>query len=86
MRQQKATRVHSRHNRTWADLPTCGQALHWVLEVQRFRCENPACHRKIFCERLPTCAPAYARRTDAWRKSSPPLLSRIARPSRCPLG
>jgi transposase len=46
-----------------ADLPMGGQALHWLVEVRRFRCQNPDCTRKIFCERLPTCAPAYARRT-----------------------
>jgi transposase len=33
------------------------------VRVRRFRCENEACTRKIFTERLPTCAPAYARRT-----------------------
>jgi transposase len=61
--QQKTCRLHSRFKRKWADLPIGGQALRWLVEVRRFRCQNPDCTRKIFCERLPTCAPAYARRT-----------------------
>jgi hypothetical protein len=40
-----------------------GQALRWLVEVPRFRCQNPDSTRNIFCERLPTCAPAFARRT-----------------------
>src|SRR5690242_8952670 len=54
--QQPSRRVHSRYRRQWADLPCCDQAVHWVVEVRRFRCQNPDCTRKIFCERLPTCA------------------------------
>jgi transposase len=61
--QQNSHRVHSRYRRQWSDLPMCGQSLQWVIEVRRFRCENPDCMRKIFCERLPTCASASARRT-----------------------
>jgi transposase len=32
--------------------------------VGRFRCRNPSCSRKIFCERLPRIARAYARQTE----------------------
>ena len=32
------------------------------MQVRRFFCRNPACERKIFTERLPTCAAVYARR------------------------
>ena len=61
--QQVACRVQSRYIRTLADLPCCGQRVKWLLQVRRFWCDNPACSRKIFAERLPTCAPIYARRT-----------------------
>jgi transposase len=58
-----ACRVQSRYVRTLADLPCCGQRERWLVQVRRFWCENRACPRKIFAERLPHCAPAYARRT-----------------------
>ncbi len=58
---QTAWRVQSRYVRTLADLPCCGQRVRWLVQVRRFWCENPACPRKIFTERLPSCAPAYAR-------------------------
>lgn len=61
--QQSSQRVHSRYLRTLTDLPCCGQRVKWIIQVRRFRCLNPACSRKLFSERLPTCAPAYARRT-----------------------
>ena len=61
--QQPSRRVHSRYRRQWADLPCCGQSVRWIVEVRRFRCQNPDYSRSIFCERLPTCALAYARRT-----------------------
>jgi len=35
----------------------------WV-NARRFRCCNSRCSRKIFCERLPNVAQAYARQTD----------------------
>lgn len=61
--QQPSKRVHSRYIRTLADLPCSGQPVRWQVQVRRFRCLNEACKRKLFTERLPTCAPAYARRT-----------------------
>jgi len=57
-----ACRVQSRYVRTLADLPCSGQQVKWMAQVRRFWCDNPACQRKIFAERLPTCAPVYARR------------------------
>jgi transposase len=60
---QEACRVQSRYVRTLADLPCCGQQVRWLVQVRRFWCENRTCPRKIFTERLPSCAPAYARRT-----------------------
>lgn len=61
--QQTSQRVHSRYYRTLTDLPCCGQRVKWIIQVRRFRCLNASCKRKLFTERLPTCAPAYARRT-----------------------
>jgi len=60
---QLSQRIHSHYSRTLADLPCCGQRVQWIVQVRRFRCLNPECKRKLFTERLPTCAPAYARRT-----------------------
>jgi transposase len=61
--QHPSHRIHSHYRRTLTDLPCCGQRVKWVIQVRRFRCLNPSCKRKLFSERLPTCAPAYARRT-----------------------
>jgi len=60
---QASQRVHSHYHRTLTDLPCCGRRVKWIVQVRRFRCLNPSCKRKLFTERLPTCAPAYARRT-----------------------
>ena len=72
--QAAACRVQSRYIRTLADLPCSGQRVKWMIQVRRFWCDNPACPRKIFAERLPTCAPVYARRT--LRQSE--ILSEVA--------
>src|SRR5436309_1161203 len=58
--QQLSSKVQSRYARTLADLPCSGQHVRWLVHVRRFWCLNAACARKIFTERLPTCAPAYA--------------------------
>lgn len=61
--QQAASRVHSHYVRTLQDLPCVGKILRLLVQVRRFFCENPACHRKIFAERLPDLTSVYARRT-----------------------
>jgi transposase len=61
--QHAASRIHSRYVRRLSDLSCSGRCVRWLLQVRCFRCENEACPRKIFTERLPTCAPPYARRT-----------------------
>jgi len=58
-----ATRVHSRYDRTLADLPWAATPVQIGLTVQRFFCDHPTCRRATFTERLPTLAPPYARRT-----------------------
>jgi transposase len=61
--QQISHRVHSHYTRTLADLPCVGKALRLLVQVRRFFCENKACARKIFAERLPELTSVYARRT-----------------------
>jgi transposase len=67
--QQPSSKVQSRYVRTLADLPCSGQQVRWLVQVRRFWCLNAGCPRQIFSERLPTCAPAYARRTSRQAES-----------------
>jgi transposase len=60
---QMAQRVHSRYKRTLADLPWGTWRVTWQLRVRKFFCDNPACPRQIFTERLPDVAAPWARRT-----------------------
>src|SRR5207247_2501819 len=60
---RRATRVHSGHRRTPADLPWHGLKIRLELQMRRFFCEQPDCPRVTFVERLPTILPPYARRT-----------------------
>jgi transposase len=64
-------RIHSRYSRQLADLPVQGRPARVRLHVRRFICGRASCPRKVFCERLPDVAPAYARSTprlvDAYR-------------------
>jgi transposase len=55
--------IHSRYQRTIADLPWGDQAVHLRLQVRRFFCRQPNCVRRIFTERLPSVAAPYARRS-----------------------
>jgi transposase len=59
----RTSRVHSRYTRTLADLPWGPYAVRLQLRVRKFFCDNPACPRQIFTERLPTVAAPWARRT-----------------------
>jgi transposase len=61
---QPSARVHSRYQRTLADLPWHGVAVRLVLSSRRFFCDSPACPQRIFTERLPATAAPYARRTE----------------------
>jgi transposase len=62
--QHRAQRVHSQYWRTAADLPLGGLSVRLHLLVRRYFCDNEACKRKTFAERLPEFLPAYARRTQ----------------------
>lgn len=56
-------RVHSRYERTLADLPCTVYAvkLHWT--VRRFFCDNSQCSRVTFSEQVESVAERYARKT-----------------------
>ena len=55
---------HSRYRRCLQDLPWQGVSVQLWVSIGRFRCRNPGCARKIFCERLPQVARAYGRQTE----------------------
>ncbi len=56
-------RVHSRYERTLADLPCVHFRLRLILQVCKFFCPNAECRRRIFTERLPEVAAPWARKT-----------------------
>ncbi len=59
-----ARRRQSQYQRTLADLPWQGLPVVVRLVVRRFWCDNPACSRVIFAERIPALAAPYARTTQ----------------------
>jgi transposase len=60
---RRSKRVHSRYERTLADLPWGAYAVTIRLRVRRLFCRNTRCKRRIFTERLPEIALSWARRT-----------------------
>lgn len=56
-------RIHSRYQRTFADLPWADFQVCLEVRVRKFFCANQACQRHIFTERLPDVAEPWARRT-----------------------
>ena len=61
--QCRSESIHSRYVRLVADLPWAGWAVRLELHVRRFFCQNTACRRQVFTERLPNVVAPYARRT-----------------------
>lgn len=61
---QASTSLHSHYQRTLADLPWHGVAVKLALHSRKFRCRNPLCSRRVFCERLPKVVAAFARKTE----------------------
>jgi transposase len=59
-----SSRVHSRYERAFDDLPWQGRPVTLRIQARRFRCPNPACGRRTFAEHLPDTAPPAARRTS----------------------
>ena len=58
-----SSRIHSRYQRTVADLPWQGVTVQLQLLTRRFFCTDKKCVRRIFCERLPRVVAAYSRQT-----------------------
>jgi transposase len=56
--------LHSCYRRCLQDLPWQGLSVQLLVVARRFRCRNPDCSRKVFCERLPGVARAHARQTS----------------------
>jgi transposase len=61
--QLPAERIHSHYHRTVVDLPWAELLVRLSLHVRKFFCDNAACVRKIFTERLPSLLAPHARRT-----------------------
>ena len=62
-------RVHSRYQRTLADLPCGGETISVRVLVRRFFCANPLCQRRTFAEPLLDFAVRYARRSERLRQA-----------------
>src|SRR5436309_2962457 len=58
-----ARRIHSRYERTLADLPWADYHVRIQLRVRKWFCHNRHCRRRIFTERLPSVAAPWPRRT-----------------------
>ena len=58
-----AQRIHSRYERTLADIPCASFSLTLALQVCKFFCDNCACVRRIFTERIGGVAAPWARKT-----------------------
>jgi transposase len=64
---QESARVHSRYERTLADVALGGRPVLIRLGVRRFFCDNAECAAVTFAEQLPDLAARYARRTALLR-------------------
>lgn len=60
---QISSRRHGRYGRWIADCPSFGQPVTLVVEMQRFKCGNPACSQRTFSERVEALAATGRRRT-----------------------
>src|SRR3954464_8083656 len=60
---RRAKRVHSRYERTLADLPWGAYAVSIRLKIRRLFCDNAQCKRRIFAERVPSVVAPWARKT-----------------------
>ena len=57
-------RVHSHYRRVIQDVAWGGRAVQSSMKTRRFFCDNPACQRRIFAERLGELVAPHARRTE----------------------
>ena len=60
---RRSKRVHSRYERTLADLPWGEYAVTVRLSIRRLFCDDKKCERRLFAERLPDVAVPWARKT-----------------------
>jgi transposase len=60
---QPAGRIHSRYQRSVADLPSGGRQSVLSLVVRKFFCQTSGCPRRIFAERFPDMIRPWARMT-----------------------
>ena len=60
---RRSGRVHSRYERTLADLPWGDHAVALRLRARRLFCDNARCERRTFAERLPGVANPWSRKT-----------------------
>ncbi len=60
---RRSKRVHSRYERTLADLPWGEHAVTVRLSIRRLFCDNARCERRIFAERVPGVVAPWARKT-----------------------
>ncbi|MBO0795767.1 MAG: ISL3 family transposase, partial [Ktedonobacteraceae bacterium] len=58
------SRVHSRYQRTIADVAFGGRCLVLKLHVRKWICREASCSQRIFAERFPKLVQRYARMTD----------------------
>jgi transposase len=58
-----ATRIHSRYQRSVADVACGGRQVRLLLTARKFFCDMPECTRKIFTERLGPFIEPWARMT-----------------------
>jgi len=57
-------RVHSHYRRVIQDVAWGGRVVQIRVKARRFFCDNPACQRRIFAERLGKLVAPHARRTE----------------------
>src|SRR5262245_32838170 len=59
----RSTARHSNYLRCLKDLPVQGRPVRLMVRVARWRCRNPSCQRRIFCQRLNEVVHRHARET-----------------------
>lgn len=64
-----ARRVHSRYERTLADLPVAGQPVALRLRVRRFFCDWRTCSVRTFAEQVQGLTTRHAQRSSPCRES-----------------
>ncbi len=64
---RRSEQIHSRYQRTLADLPVAGLPVVLCVRVRRFRCQRSRCSQRVFAERFPALTDVRARRTHGQR-------------------